>query len=401
MPCSTPDRFTFHVVSLPHTRVSPEFCACAYTSKIRLFCRMMSSLGHKVILYAPEGSTADCDELVQTLTTAEQEQFFCVYDWRKEMFKIEWNENQPYWKLSNLRAAAEITARAKKGDIVCLVGGWCQKPISDMLDHSILAVTEPFIGYRGVFARFQVYESYTHQAMNAVRTQLARTNNQSDDANGDNYHDVVPVYFDPDEFPEGTGQGGYYAYLGRLIQRKGIAVAENTIRAMPGEKLLIAGQGVKSWDAETHRLETEDGQIFQGPHIEYVGFCDVERRAKFLGDAIAAFCPTQYYEPGGNASVEPQACGTPVLASNFGCFPQQVLNRVSGFRPTTLEEWVAYAYACKTLDRAKVRAHAHGRFSIHVVKYLFQDYFQRVYNLYMRDGWSSVTPERELFHSFM
>lgn len=396
-----PDRFTFHVCSLPHTQVTSAFCACAYTSKIRLFCRMMKSLDHEVILYAPEGSTADCDELVQTLSTAEQEQFFGVYDWRREMFKIDWNSNQPYWQRANRRTAGGIAERAKKGDIVCVVGGWCQEPLTRILNPSLVAITEPFIGYRGVYARFQVCESYSHQAKLAALESLNGTR-KTDDANGDNYHDVIPVYFDPDEFPEGTGQGGYYAYLGRLIQRKGIAVAENTVRAMGnGAVLKIAGQGVKSWDAETHRLETEDGQVFEGPHIDYVGFCGVEERAKFLGDAIAAFCPTQYYEPGGNASVEPQACGTPVLASNFGCFPQQVLNGVSGYRPTTLEEWVALAHACKTLDRARVRAHAHGRFSIHVVKYLFQDYFQRVFNLFMRDGWTTSTPDRDLFHTFM
>ncbi len=396
-----PDRFTFHVTSLPHTRVSTEFSACAYTAKIRLFAKMMKSLGHEVILYAPEGSTADCDELVQTLSTKEQAGFFGEYDWQREGFKIDWSSDQPYWKLANRRTAGGIAERAKKGDIVCVVGGWCQEPLTRVLNPDVVAITEPFVGYRGVYARFQVCESYTHQAKLASVESL-NGSRKTDDANGDNYHDVIPVYFDPDEFPEGIGQGGYYAYLGRLIQRKGIAIAENTVRAMGnGAVLKIAGQGVKSWDAETRRLETEDGQVFQGPHIDYVGFVNVEQRAKFLGDAIAAFCPTQYFEPGGNASVEPQACGTPVLASNFGCFTQQVLNGVSGFRPTTLEEWILCAEACKTLDRSQVRAHAHGRFSIGVVKYLFQEYFQRIYNLYMREGWTAKTPEWAAFPYFM
>ncbi len=388
----TPMRF--HVLSLPHTRVSKEFCACAYSAKALNFCRMMTSLGHHVTLYAPEGSTADCDELVTTITTAEQTTFFGEYDWRKEMFKIEWNENQPYWKLTNARAAAAISERAQKGDIVCVVGGTCQKPCTDLLDHSLVAVCEPFIGYRGVYSRFQVYESYVHQGMNAARRNV--------DPDGDNYHDVVPVYFDPDDFPEGKGDGGYYLYLGRLIQRKGIAVAENTIKAMGnGAKLLIAGQGVKSWDAQTHTLVTEENQTFQGDHLEYVGFADVKRRAELLGGAIAAFTPTQYYEPGGNTSVEPQACGTPVLASNFGCFPQQVLNGISGFRPTTLEEWMWCANACKSLDRKRVRQFAHSRFSLDVVKYQFEEYFSRVRNLYLKQGWNTLNYERDRFHHYL
>ncbi len=382
-------RLRFHITSLPHTQVSKLYCACAYTQKILNFCAMMRGLGHHVILYAPEGSTADCDELVQTISTAEQVAFFGEYDWRKEMFKIEWNENEPYWKVTNYRTAAEITARAKRGDIVCLVGGTCQKPIADLLDKQSVAVTEPFIGYRGSFAQFQVYESYVHQSANAVRQ------SKNGDPDGNNYWDVVPVYFDPDDFPEGKGDGNYYAYLGRLISRKGIAVAENTIKAMremglSGATLKIAGQGVKSWDAETHTLITEDGQTFQGPHIEYVGFADVKKRAELLGGAIAAFTPTQYYEPGGNTSVEPQACGTPVLASNFGCFTQQVEHAVCGYRPTTLKEWVRAAELCKTLDRKKIRERALARFSLQSVAPLFEQYFIRVHDLYTRGGWNNL-----------
>lgn len=385
-------RLFFHVTSLPHTRVSKEFCACAYTAKILNFCRMMRSLGHHVTLYAPEGSDADCDDFVQTISTAEQEQYFGVYDWQREMFKIDWSAEQPYWKICNLRTAAAITTRAKKGDIVCLVGGWCQKPISDLLDHSQVAVTEPFIGYRGVFARFQVYESATHMAMNACRAK--------DDPNGDNYHEVVPVYFDPDDFPEGDGKGGYFLYVGRLIQRKGILIAEQTCKAI-GAKLLIAGQGVKEWNSVDKRLVTEEGEIFQGDHIEYVGFADVAKRAKLMGGAIAAFTPTQYFEPGGNTSVEPQACGTPVLASNFGCFTQQVFNGLTGFRCRTFDQWTWAAKNAHRLDRKKIREFAHAKYSLDAVRWLFNEYFQSVYDLYCREGWYTLNPDRKGFACYV
>lgn len=379
-------KFTFHVLGLPHLPVSKEFNACAYTQKVFNFCKMMTRRGHDVTLYAPEGSNAPCTAFVQTISKAEQAAMFGVYDWQKEMFKIVWDSKLPYWSVTNLRAAAEISVRGKKGDIVCVVGGSCQKPLSDALDHDKFSVTEPFIGYAGVFSRFQVFESYTHQAL------VARS--LTGDPNGNNYHDVVPVYFDPEDFPEGAGDGDYYLYIGRLIIRKGINVAEAVCKAM-GKKLLIAGQGVKHWDAEKKILVTEENQTFQGDHLEYVGYADVVKRAALMGGAIATFAPTQYIEPGGNTSVEPQACGTPVLAANYGCFAQQVVNGVTGFRPTTLEEWIYCAKKAATLDRKKIREVAMNTYSLDAVAPLFEEYFTRVYNLNMKEGWMTLNPDRQ------
>ena len=39
-----------HVVSLPHTQTTLEFSSCAYTEKVRKFCRMMVEQGNEVLL---------------------------------------------------------------------------------------------------------------------------------------------------------------------------------------------------------------------------------------------------------------------------------------------------------------------------------------------------------------
>lgn len=39
--------FRFHVLTLPHTQVTAEYVACAYTQKIRKFCQMMMGLDHE------------------------------------------------------------------------------------------------------------------------------------------------------------------------------------------------------------------------------------------------------------------------------------------------------------------------------------------------------------------
>ena len=158
---------------------------------------------------------------------------------------------------------------------------------------------------------------------------------------------------------------------------------------------------MKEWNAVDKRLVTEENEVFQGDHIEYVGFADVKKRAALMGGAIAAFTPTQYYEPGGNTSVEPQACGTPVLASNFGCFTQQVFNGLTGFRCRTFDQWTWAAKNAHRLDRKRIREFAHAKYSLNAVRYLFDEYFQGVYDLYMSDGWYTLHPERKAFPCYI
>ncbi len=75
----------FHVVNLPHTQTTKEFLPCAYTQKVRNFCRMMMSLGHEVFLYGSEENDAPCTEFITCIRKDEQR----PNDWRKDFFSVE------------------------------------------------------------------------------------------------------------------------------------------------------------------------------------------------------------------------------------------------------------------------------------------------------------------------
>lgn len=76
-------KYTLHIVSLPHTQTTAEYTHCAYTQKVRKFCNMMSDLGHEVILYASEENEARVSELVTVITKDEQRRIFGDNDHKK------------------------------------------------------------------------------------------------------------------------------------------------------------------------------------------------------------------------------------------------------------------------------------------------------------------------------
>src|SRR6266403_3224823 len=64
-----------HLVSLPHTQVTSDFCGCAYTSKILKFCKMMGP-DHTIHLYAPEGPDVIGAILHPCITNTERTEIF-------------------------------------------------------------------------------------------------------------------------------------------------------------------------------------------------------------------------------------------------------------------------------------------------------------------------------------
>lgn len=50
----------FHLIGLVHAQTTDAFPCCAFTSKLKGFCRMMVGLGHEVFLYSGDRNTFPC-----------------------------------------------------------------------------------------------------------------------------------------------------------------------------------------------------------------------------------------------------------------------------------------------------------------------------------------------------
>ncbi len=367
-------KFRFHVIALPHTQTTAEYVACAYTQKVIKFCRMMKSLGHEVYLYASEENEAPCNELISIVTKKEQRKWFGEYDFKQHFFNIEWNETKPHWTVPNSRAIKEIKKRAQPRDFVCIIAGICQKQISDGLPK--LMSVEYGIGYYGVYAPFRVYESYAQ--MNYVQGMNKDDNLRFFDA-------VIPNYFDPADFPFKHKKDDFFLYIGRMIRRKGPDIAAEVTKRI-GAKLVLVGQGVNK--IEGNKI-IADELTLEGNHLLHLGYADIKKRGELMSRAKVVFVCSYYIEPFGGTSIEPLFCGTPVITTDGGAFPENIVHGEVGYRTRTLGEAI---WAAQNLDKLKpartLRKYAIDNFGLERVKNLYQAYFEQLYTLW-EDGWYS------------
>ena len=377
----------FHVVALPHTQTNMSHSACAFTMKILHFCQMMSSLGHEVYHYGVEGSEVQdcCAEDVTILSKTEQEGFFGKYD-PNALYEVDWSGRAPYWQLTNERAAAEINKRKRPGDFVCLIMGTINIPLANAVGTDVMVV-EYGIGYNGTFAKYRVFESYSH--MHKIWGAEGGY-----DPEGKFYDVVIPNYLNPADYPfqPDGGRGGYYLYLGRLIKRKGIHIAVETCKRL-GAKLKIAGQGCVK--VEGNRIHCADGEVYEGDNLEYVGFATGAKRAELYGGAIATFVPTTYIEPFGAVAIESQMAGTPAITTDWGAFPETVEHGRTGFRCRTLDHFLFAARHSPRLDRSDVHRRSVANYSLDRVRWRYQEYFQMLSDLWT-GGWYAERERTQL-----
>ena len=352
----------FHVLGVPHTATNHDWLCCAFTQKVAKLCAMLRGRGHHVIHYGNEDSDVACDEHVTVTRRGDIGPPGNYMD-----FKI---DGPPYQTFS-ANAVEAVARRKQPRDFLLCPFGYGHKAVADA--HPDMIVVESGIGYASSFAKWKVFESYAvmhaHYGIQAVAT-----------CNLVNWYDVViPNSFAPDDFEFRAEKSDYLLFLGRAYDGKGVHVAVQIAEHI-GRRLVVAGPG---------RLERTS------PLVEHVGTVGAAPRRELLASAKALIAPSMFIEPFCGVVLEAAFSGTPVIASDWGAFAENVLHGVTGYRCRTFEQFTWAARNVDRIDPANCRSWAEENFTIERVGQMYEEYFSSVLAIYGGDGWYEINNERD------
>ncbi len=167
---------------------------------------------------------------------------------------------------------------------------------------------------------------------------------------------------------------GYLAFLGRIAPEKGPDVAIR-VAQQAGIPLRIAA---KVDAADRVYFDTVIRPLLDDPLIEFIGEIGVERKAEFLGNALALLFPIRWPEPFGLVMIESMACGTPVIAWDRGSVPEVIEPGRTGFIVRSEREALEAIGEVGRLDRRAVRARFERRFTARHMAEAYLDVYRRL-----------------------
>jgi glycosyltransferase involved in cell wall biosynthesis len=354
--------FRFHCLAVPHTITSPEFAHCAYTQKVRRFCKFMLDAGHTVYHYGHERSEVECTEHV---SVTDDEAIAKYLDWKNTSYNG--NLNDECNKIFTRNAIREVKKRFQFRDFVLCWYGCGHQKVAKAFPTSI--AVEPGIGTFNSFADFRVFESYSLMHLTYGKYNMSMRN----------YDAVIPSYLDPTEFIYNDKKEDWLLYLGRVHKMKGIDIAIDIARRT-GRKLKVAGQGT---------LDSVP------PHVEMVGYADIPMKADLLSRAAALVQPSLYCEPFGNNVIEAAVSGTPVITPDWGAFTENVVHGVTGWRCRNMDQFDWAVRNIERIDPEACRRWALSNYTIEQAHARYEEYFKQLHGLFFGCDFNGSDPNRK------
>lgn len=121
-------------------------------------------------------------------------------------------------------------------------------------------------------------------------------------------------------------KGKYVLYYGRLSQEKGILTLVRAMEMVKDIPLMIVGTGPEEEAicAEVKRLNLED-------RVSLAGFKSGEDLWRCVRESACVVVPSEWYEASGYTACEAQAMGKPVVVTDAGGLPENIIDGETGF----------------------------------------------------------------------
>lgn len=346
-----------------HRDILPGVIFSPGTLAIEL-CEELSRQGSAVTLFAPGPVDTSVPVVTADLSYFKQELAGRGYGY------LELLKKHPFTFISLARQVqSELIAKAfamanagefdivhiytNEEDIALPFAKLCQKPV-------VFTHHDPFnflVKYKNTFPKFK--------HLNWISMSYAQRSGMPADTNwvGNIYHGLRAEEWTPNYQPAGD----YVAYLGRIVEPKGVhhaiaAVKAHNQTAVRPLTLKIAGKHYTGHGKDTYWRDVIEPEL--GDMIEYVGHIDNHQdKQDFLGNAKALIVPSVFDEPFGMVTIEALACGTPVIGSPAGATPEIIKEGITGYIRTP-EQITETLGSIDAIDRRECRKDFEQRFTL-------------------------------------
>ncbi len=357
----------FHIFGLANIPTRKENTYEPFTPLTWNMAKMLKAAGHHVTFYGVEGSDAPCDEMVEIVPEM-------PLSMKHGAPTVAWlnYRDEERWDLFVKNGQQALRQRHQAGDISLMSFGNYQKFVAE---ESPLHC-EFLCGYSGIFSNYKVFPSraWMHYLYGELKMEVRP-----------NWYDVViPHYLDPDDFPFQQQKEDYLLFMGRLCVEKGPDIALD-IANRSGMKILVAGLD--------HISHTIPEWLTNSPaNVEFLGYIDTTRRLELMQRAKALIHPCRYIEPFGMVLIEALACGTPVIASDWGGPPEIIEEGITGFCCRDMGEFLAAVSRLDTINPVDCRRATLKNHSLSVAYPRYIKYFQRLQRT-LGKGWYETQQE--------
>jgi len=356
----------FHVLSIPIYPTQKEITISAFTQKVYKFCTHMTKRGHTVYHYGHPDSHVKCTEHINVIS---RETYAAEYKEKKwQDFLPQGTKNKVHEEFNKNVVTEVLKRNHSKNDFVLAFWGFGHKEACEKLNDKTIVV-EPSIGYDSFFANNRVFESYSHRHRMLGG---AKINHPSPSDH------VIPPGFDMDTFEFSAEKEDYLLFLGRIVDGKGIHIADTLSRALRQPIKFVGPQTLESTLSKNN------------PYAEYIHTVSYKERAQLLKKAKGLLMPTLYMEPCGWAMIEAWFSGTPVLTTDWGAPSEYNLHRKTGFRCRSLNEFFHAANLLNTIDPHYCRRYAEANFEISHVMQQYENYFNFLIKEKDHNYWTTV-----------
>lgn len=298
--------------------------------------------GHKIVLFAPEGSKAE-HENIQLVTVGKGGSLMGTgREGTDTQSKRLGSSYKLRLEITNLGLLlAELLDRDNQFDILVnnLRGEAVVVPIAQILRKPLVHVMHLplFDELASLFTRFHTNLISISDAQRKAYPDLS-------------YVSTVYNGVDPDFFRFNEKSEGYYLYLGSIGANKNPKDALLACKKA-GVKMMIGGR-IKDKDY----YDKEIAPFIDGKEIQWVGELHPSDVVKLYQGARAFLFPTMWEEPFGLVMIEAMSCGTPVVGYPHGAVAEVIEDGVNGFLVNNLSEMTEKIQMMQSMGEAKEKS---------------------------------------------